>query len=110
LLSKAASSGRGSLFPQPRLRDGALMDERCGRGWRLVHDAALAPAEMDADVTAIAVERGPTAEAEGVVAAWLRRHACHAALLRPDHYVYGTAAGAAELAALLAERRAALDR
>lgn len=110
LLSKAASGGRGSLFPQPRLRDGALMDERFGRGWRLVHDAALDPAETDADVTAIAIEHEPTAEAEGVVAAWLRRHACHAALLRPDHYVYGTAAGAAGLSALLAERRAALDR
>ncbi len=36
------------------------------------------------------------------------RHGCHAAVLRPDHYVYGTAATAAELDTLLAERHRAL--
>ena len=45
-------------------------------------------------------------EAEAVVAAWMQRHGCHAALLRPDHYVYGSAADASGAAALLAAWRA----
>jgi 3-(3-hydroxy-phenyl)propionate hydroxylase len=47
-------------------------------------------------------------ETEGVVAAWMRRHACHAALIRPDHYVYGVAATSTELEELLAQWRKAL--
>jgi 3-(3-hydroxy-phenyl)propionate hydroxylase len=33
-------------------------------------------------------------ETEGVVGAWFTRHRCHAAIVRPDHYVYGVAADA----------------
>ena len=47
-------------------------------------------------------------EAEGVAAAWMQRHGCHAALVRPDHYVYGVAAHTAELQGLVNEWRAAL--
>ena len=109
LLSAQASSGRGTLFPQPRLAGGELMDRRCGTGWRLVLDATLAPPEaIDADLTAVALADPAIRETEGVVAAWMQRHGCHAALLRPDHYVYGTATTDAEIRALLAERRAAL--
>ena len=45
LLSARDGSGRGTLFPQPRLADGALMDQRLGGGWRLVLDgkAVLTP-------------------------------------------------------------------
>jgi 3-(3-hydroxy-phenyl)propionate hydroxylase len=109
LLAAADTSGRGMLFPQPRLAGGALMDERCGHGWRLVLDArAQAPTVADDDVTVVALGHPATRETEGVVAAWMQRHACRAALLRPDHYVYGTAADAAGVSALLAECRAAL--
>jgi hypothetical protein len=38
----------------------------------------------------------------------MRRLGCHAALVRPDHYVYGTAATPDELQTLLAERQIAL--
>jgi 3-(3-hydroxy-phenyl)propionate hydroxylase len=106
LLSGIATSGRGALFPQPRLADGALMDERFGCGWRLVlgtgHPPFTAPG-----ITVI--DFGEQAEADGVVAAWLRRHECAAALVRPDHYVYGTAASGPELAALLHEWRQRLQ-
>jgi 3-(3-hydroxy-phenyl)propionate hydroxylase len=44
-----------------------------------------------------------------VLARWFERHTCRAAVVRPDHYVYGGAADAAALQALLAglERRLA---
>jgi 3-(3-hydroxy-phenyl)propionate hydroxylase len=108
LLSQASTSGRGALFPQPRLQaGGVLMDERHGRGWRLVLGAgAAAPADLPAGLAV--VDLGREAEAEGVVAGWLRRNECQAALVRPDHYVYGTAADAAALQALLQEWQQAL--
>jgi 3-(3-hydroxy-phenyl)propionate hydroxylase len=109
LLADADSSGRGTLFPQPRLEGGELMDRRFGSGWRLVRDAWLAaPAQVDHDVEVVALGEPGTREAEGVVAAWMQRHGCRAALVRPDHYVYGTAPDAAGLADLMAQRRAAL--
>lgn len=95
-----ATPGAGTLFPQPRLADGALMDQRHGVGWRLVTDGTL-PVDAHAGLTLIDLARTP--EAEGVVAAWLRRHGAHAALVRPDHYTHGTAANAAGLQALLAD-------
>jgi 3-(3-hydroxy-phenyl)propionate hydroxylase len=110
VLSDTASSGRGGLFPQPRLAGDARMDARCGTAWRLVLDVSLPACPVDADVTCIALAEPALAETEGVVAAWMARHACRAALVRPDHYVYGTAADAAGVTALLAERRAALGR
>lgn len=101
------SPGAGTLFPQPRLADGALMDHRCGHGWRLVHDGSLELAAAPA-VRVVDIAAGDTAEADGVAASWMRRHRCRAALVRPDHYVYGTAAGAAGVQALLDTRAEAL--
>lgn len=121
LLSPRATSGRGTLFPQPRLEDaikttGVLMDRRCGTGWRLVIgaggsadlDTATLATSMPKDVAVVALARPGQRETEGVVAAWMQRHGCHAALVRPDHYVFGTATSAEDLQALLAERAAAL--
>jgi 3-(3-hydroxy-phenyl)propionate hydroxylase len=107
LLAAADSTGRGTLFPQPRLREGPLMDQRFGAGWRLVLDGTLPAPALPADITGI--DLGSTPEAEGAVAAWMQQHGCRAALLRPDHYVYGTATDAATLQGLLAERQAALN-
>lgn len=107
LLSAVEGSGRGTLFPQPRLRDGALMDDRFGAGWRLVGEGV---SEADPEPGVACIDLARTPEAEGVVAAWMQRHGARAALLRPDHYVYGTARDAAGIAALLAERRTALGR
>jgi 3-(3-hydroxy-phenyl)propionate hydroxylase len=113
LLIRQNSSGRGTLFPQPRGADGRLMDERYGHGWRVVVDATLA-APPDSHwssatgLTVIALAEASAPDDNGVDGLWMQRHDCHAALLRPDHYVYGTAATADELDALLAECRAAL--
>ena len=98
------SPGAGALFPQPRMADGVLMDERHGQGWRLVRDGCLPVPPLPAGVTAIDIRD----ELDGVAAAWMRRHECHAALLRPDHYVFGSAADDAALKTLLEQRNLAL--
>jgi 3-(3-hydroxy-phenyl)propionate hydroxylase len=104
-----ASPGAGTLFPQPRLADGTLMDQHCGHGWRLVLDGTLPAPALPADVAAVDISAEGTAEADDVVGSWMRRHECHVALVRPDHYVFGSAADAAGLQALMSERRAALS-
>lgn len=100
-----ASPGAGTLFPQPRLGRGTLMDLHHGCGWRLVGDGSL-PLNTMPGITTIDLATEP--ELEGVVAAWMGRHGAHAALLRPDHYVFGSAADANQLAALLQAWRTAL--
>jgi hypothetical protein len=97
LLAAADHGARGTLFPQPRLSGDELMDDRCGRGWRLVVDATgSAPAALPG-LTVIAIGEPDTAETDGVAAAWMQRHQVHAALVRPDHCVYGAAATPAAL-------------
>ena len=106
LLSAIDGSGRGTLFPQPRLQSGGLMDQRFGGGWRLVSDGHL---PLDAPVNATLIDLAQHPEGEGVVADWMQRHSARAALVRPDHYVFGTAADAAGTQALLAEWAACLN-
>ncbi len=107
LLSSAMTTGRGTLFPQPRLGtssgDATLMDKIFGHGWRLVTDGSLvAPKSKDIQLTIIELGKAVT-EADGVIALWMQKHGCHAALVRPDHYTFGTAGTQAELHALLAD-------
>ena len=116
MLFSRNSSARGTLFPQPLLAAGAcddrpvLMDERFGCGWRLVLDRTLPlPHPLQPALRVIAFGTDACRERQGVVAGWLRQHACHAALIRPDHYVYGVATTSQELSELLAHWRAALS-
>jgi 3-(3-hydroxy-phenyl)propionate hydroxylase len=126
LLFDDARSGVGSLFPQPKVGGPSgpvLLDELTGCGWRIVTTTALAdlPQGLRAlaqsvgllvsvgqgDVPAVrTVGELQAGELEGVAARWFERHACSAAIVRPDHYVYGVAQDAdalhAQLAGLLA--------
>lgn len=117
MLASIDASARGTLFPQPRLRDGAagtvLMDARFGCGWRLVGVPPLSQhlaeaAQSRAGLTVIALGTGTTHENEGVVADWMQRHGCRAALVRPDHYVFGCASDDAGLTRLLEDWHARL--
>ena len=117
-LAAQDSVGRGTLFPQPRLQGGQLMDERFGNGWRLVlssRELLPPPAEAGggggapAPVAPALIDLAATPESDGVVSTWMSRHACRAALVRPDNYVYGTATDPASLQALLADWRARLQ-
>lgn len=94
--------GAGVRFIQPILGDGRKLDDRTGQGWRLfVRDDSVAGSSPSVTrVTAGALDDG------GAVARWLDDHGVDAVLVRPDHYVFGTAGGSAT--ALLAASRRAL--
>ena len=95
-----------------------LLDAVIGTGWRLILDGrrtcVIAPdiarvlATLDVTVCAIAPASGAQAdhrhtvtEQDGIMAAWFDRHQCRAAIVRPDHYVYGVTTDDVTLAALV---------
>ena len=113
LLATTPNAANGTLFPQPWIvSDGtrALLDRVAGTGWRLVLDgratlnsSTIDAATRDAGINAITIGGNGWHEESAVVARWFERHGCSAALVRPDHYVYGVAKDKPELAALLTE-------
>jgi len=76
----------GTIFPQPRLADGRLMDEAIGQRFAVVGDAAL--------VEGLATE---AVVLPGVGTDWLAEHKMGAAILRPDRYVFAVARDRDEL-------------
>lgn len=119
LLAEDGNTVNGTLFPQPLIATNgdasALLDEVVGGGWRVVVDET---GMLDGSVMAAARDLGATIvvlgsaaslpggsvavqEKEGVLAGWFEKHACHAAIVRPDHYVWGVAGRAGDLAAKL---------
>ncbi|WP_051509923.1 bifunctional 3-(3-hydroxy-phenyl)propionate/3-hydroxycinnamic acid hydroxylase [Hylemonella gracilis] len=116
LLAADAHAARGTIFPQPWLHkegaDAVRMDDTLGCGWRLVlaadADAALQAAARAAGLPGLrTVQLGTPkfTERDGVLAAWFQHHGVRAALVRPDHYVYGVAANAVALSEQLAALR-----
>jgi 3-(3-hydroxy-phenyl)propionate hydroxylase len=116
LLSALLHRRRGTIFPQPWLLTSTgeryRMDDAVGTGWRVV----LAPhagqdvrqaASASNNLSARVVQLGtPTlAEADGLLASWFVENNAVAAIVRPDHYVYGVCHNAGELS----EQLSALD-
>lgn len=109
-LDAASAPPAGSLFPQPFVQTPQglrLLDDVAGAGWRFVVRDACPDAEALARADGMRVLRfaakaadGYT-EAEGVLAAWFARAGVCAALVRPDHYVYGVADTPAAATALV---------
>ncbi|KKB65134.1 FAD-binding monooxygenase [Robbsia andropogonis] len=123
LLSTTDHLANGTLFPQPRIRhEGktALFDTVIGDGWRVVlaNDEPL-PASLrtllsqrhiriaqvckEREKVSVEVE-GETrrvVELDRVLENWFAKHACTAAIVRPDHYVYGVAEHPNELVPML---------
>ncbi|MFN6953410.1 MAG: bifunctional 3-(3-hydroxy-phenyl)propionate/3-hydroxycinnamic acid hydroxylase [Acetobacteraceae bacterium] len=101
-LAGTGHAAEGTLFPQPFVRaaDGWVrMDRATGAGWRVF----LSPGAEDAPgAWRIGPEgsRATLVERDGVAAAWFARHGASAAIVRPDHYVYGVATDGRALAAL----------
>ncbi|HEX9327813.1 MAG TPA: hypothetical protein VF915_14910, partial [Reyranella sp.] len=67
----------GTIFPQPRLADGRLMDEAIGQRFTIVGDAALLDG-LETSAVLLA----------DVGMDWLVEHGAQAAILRPDRYIY----------------------
>jgi 3-(3-hydroxy-phenyl)propionate hydroxylase len=130
LFAAADESARGTLFPQPRIlgdRGAVLLDTAFGAGWRLCIDGRVAFELSDAarrridelELTTIRIgtvlsatslvpgeaRRHIAVELDGVMAGWFDRHGCCAAIVRPDHYVFGVARDAATLEGMLRELR-----
>ncbi len=107
LLAAQQHPARGTIFPQPWLMvdgDKQRMDDVLGCGWRLVldrhADAALrqqARVLARPGLTVVQLGTPGCTETEGVLQHWFERQGCSAALVRPDHYVYGVASSAQEL-------------
>jgi 3-(3-hydroxy-phenyl)propionate hydroxylase len=138
LLATAAHAANGTLFPQPwvRSKEGRrLLDAACGTGWRLIVDGGstlVASPAIDDQARALglriirigaaesaagdksskerpAAEEGIAREEDGVVAGWFARHECAAAIVRPDHYVFGVSIDAQSTAAMLSELSTRLE-
>jgi 3-(3-hydroxy-phenyl)propionate hydroxylase len=121
LLSPFSHAANGTIFPQPRIWQNAatvLLDTIAGTGFRIVtNDQSIVAGPRDAtlarlDMQLVHVAANEDAkngngqaqdgivsvtEVEGVVAGWFQRHQCTAAIVRPDHYVFGVAANRGEL-------------
>lgn len=116
------SAGRGQLFPQGLVESGGVrgrFDEVLGYGMFLLLSEEAA-ATLDPETlrrasrlldgvyrilpeSAAAADATAVVDAEGVYASWLAEHRSSAVIVRPDFYVYGSAASQAELDLLLAE-------
>ncbi len=125
LLAVRGGPGVGTLFPQPWVLVGegrARMDKVFGHDWRLIatDGRMLAGENTVARCRALGLRvlvlGGNVAgaevvnEAEGVLAAWFDANRTGAAIVRPDHYVYGTAADPQQLEEIIGELEEALAR
>lgn len=126
LLSAGTGAAKGRLFPQPRAAGDAdvLLDRVTGPGFLLMVGGAGLAAHHVAEirrlgvplkiVQVLPVHAVPPAaspadrvfvERDGLVTDWFAQHGQQAALVRPDHYVFGTAADGPAAVALVAELR-----
>ncbi|MBA15301.1 MAG: monooxygenase [Sphingomonas sp.] len=85
------TAGAGERFIQPALKDGRKLDDLVGHGWRLfVRDASIG-----GDVRGVSRIVASDLPDSGAVLAWLDAYKVDAVLVRPDHYVFGSAQGSA---------------
>ena len=95
----AGTPGAGARFIQPRIA-GQLLDDVLGGGWRLfVGQGGMTTADGVKIIAANQLGDG------GAIGDWLAAHGAKAALIRPDHYVFGTG----DAVTLLAMRTALLN-
>jgi 3-(3-hydroxy-phenyl)propionate hydroxylase len=102
LMSPVKHAANGTLFPQPSVvtpKGAALLDTITGQGWRVILDGRYVDAKEAARVAMGTTVIGGMGvqEQDGIVARWFDRHECIAAIVRPDHYVYGTVSAFGEI-------------
>jgi len=101
-LHGAASAPAGTLARQPRLADGRRLDDAAGPGFVLLCSAAFQQS-LSGALRALCAQPGLALVADdgAEVTAWLAELGAGAVVIRPDRYILGTAATAAELPAIL---------
>lgn len=112
LLGTVAHPAKGTIFPQPLLKQAngeeIRMDEVYPAGWKVVLDTSASADFMAASthhhlksLPVLQLGSAAFSESEGVLAKWFETHAVKAVIVRPDHYIFGVCATAEELATQL---------
>ena len=113
----ALGKGAGKVFPQPLIAVGEAvhrLDDIVDRGFILFLDSAVeepllsAACAANIRIVCLGGEGDALREVEPVASDWLRSHGALAALVRPDHIVYGTATSGSEIGRLVEELTASL--
>ena len=107
LLNPYPHPANGTLFPQPRVMHqgkSMLLDDLTGHGLRLMLSGAsdaVAAAQLagvkQSGAHVVQIGGNGSQEQDAIAAAWFAQHNAIAALVRPDHYVYGVASAFAEI-------------
>ncbi len=116
LLGSVVHPARGTIFPQPLLHPSnghqARMDDVYPAGWKIVFstqagDDVVQAAQHHHLPALQSLKLGSPAltEAEGVLGQWFETHGVLAAIVRPDHYIYGVCQTAQDVATQLDELR-----
>lgn len=126
-LAARSHAARGSLFPQPRISTSSgpsLLDDVAGTGLRLVLDEQFPPlTSMQIQTLALSEARvirltdascalddhtESYSELDGVAREWFKANGCGAAIVRPDHYIFGAASDLPALTETLEQLASAL--
>ncbi|MGI9424145.1 MAG: bifunctional 3-(3-hydroxy-phenyl)propionate/3-hydroxycinnamic acid hydroxylase [Hyphomicrobiaceae bacterium] len=104
-LSVASPRHAGEIFPQPRLSNGAMLDDRIGYRTALMFDAACG-AQLSRELQCRL--RGDdvallSSTDDAAIRDCLKTYQADAIVIRPDRYVLGTATGPAEVETLARE-------
>jgi len=94
MLASGDDKAKGTLFPQPRILSESgeqLLDELTGYGWGTILDGRrVSSADIkESWIKHVTIGGNGLRERDGVMAGWFDRNECVAAVVRPDHYVFG---------------------
>ena len=102
LISSLAHPARGTIFPQPVLLRApdvkVRMDDVYPAGWKIIFSSDLGEEWVQAAkghhlpaLFSLKLGSPELTETEGVLAKWFAAQGVQAAIVRPDHYIYGVA-------------------
>jgi 3-(3-hydroxy-phenyl)propionate hydroxylase len=102
-LAAGSSPLIGSLFPQPKLQSGSLLDDEIGSGFALITSISF-QTKMTETEEEMFINLGVTilSDATDELVSWFKNHDVDAVLLRPDRYILGVAKTTSDIKGLLA--------
>jgi 3-(3-hydroxy-phenyl)propionate hydroxylase len=114
LLGSVVHPARGTIFPQPLLNQSTgiqvRMDDVYPAGWKIFFSANAGDDVVQAAkrhhlpaLLSLKLGSPELTEAEGVLAKWFETHDIQAAIVRPDHYIYGVCQTSQDLTTQLNE-------